>query len=91
MLAEGSVLPVARDPAGSSPVVGRADDMVTVRGLNVFPTAVAAVLTALPEVWILAGDGGAPLSSRRVPDTSTAIAVTDGAERVFVGDRLELK
>lgn len=26
MLAEGSVLPVARDPAGSSPVVGRADD-----------------------------------------------------------------
>ncbi|MCB2102920.1 MAG: AMP-binding protein [Rhodobacterales bacterium] len=31
-------------------VVGRADDMVTVRGLNVFPTAVAAVLTALPEL-----------------------------------------
>jgi phenylacetate-CoA ligase len=31
-------------------VVGRADDMVTVRGLNVFPTAVAAVVNSFPEL-----------------------------------------
>lgn len=34
-------------------VVGRSDDMVVVRGLNMFPTMVAAVLTAFPE---LSGD-----------------------------------
>jgi phenylacetate-CoA ligase len=31
-------------------VVGRADDMVTVRGLNVFPTAVAAVVNSFAEL-----------------------------------------
>lgn len=31
-------------------VVGRSDDMVVVRGLNVFPTMVAAVLNAIPEL-----------------------------------------
>lgn len=34
-------------------VVGRSDDMVVVRGLNLFPTMVAAVLSAMPE---LSGD-----------------------------------
>lgn len=34
-------------------VVGRSDDMVVVRGLNLFPTMVAAVLAAMPE---LSGD-----------------------------------
>jgi phenylacetate-CoA ligase len=34
-------------------VVGRSDDMVVVRGLNMFPTMVAAVLTGFPE---LSGD-----------------------------------
>jgi len=34
-------------------VVGRSDDMVTVRGLNLFPTMVAAVLASIPE---LSGD-----------------------------------
>jgi len=34
-------------------VIGRNDDMVVVRGLNLFPTMVAAVLEALPE---LSGD-----------------------------------
>jgi len=34
-------------------VVGRSDDMVVVRGLNLFPTMVAAVLTEMPE---LSGD-----------------------------------
>ncbi len=31
-------------------VIGRADDMVTVRGLNVFPSAVAAVVNGIPEL-----------------------------------------
>jgi phenylacetate-CoA ligase len=31
-------------------VIGRSDDMVTVRGLNVFPTAVAAVVNGFPEL-----------------------------------------
>src|SRR5690625_719248 len=31
-------------------VVGRSDDMVVVRGLNLFPTVIAAVLSALPEL-----------------------------------------
>jgi phenylacetate-CoA ligase len=34
-------------------VVGRSDDMIVVRGLNMFPTMVAAVLAAMPE---LSGD-----------------------------------
>ncbi|MFK7938563.1 MAG: phenylacetate--CoA ligase family protein [Roseovarius sp.] len=34
-------------------VVGRSDDMVVVRGLNMFPTMVAAILNAFPE---LSGD-----------------------------------
>lgn len=34
-------------------VVGRADDMIVVRGLNMFPTMVAAVITGFPE---LSGD-----------------------------------
>ncbi len=34
-------------------VVGRSDDMVVVRGLNLFPTMVAAVLSEMPE---LSGD-----------------------------------
>jgi phenylacetate-CoA ligase len=34
-------------------VIGRSDDMVTVRGLNLFPTMVAAVLGGFPE---LSGD-----------------------------------
>jgi phenylacetate-CoA ligase len=31
-------------------VIGRSDDMVTVRGLNVFPSAVAAVVNAVPAL-----------------------------------------
>ena len=31
-------------------VVGRSDDMVVVRGLNLFPTMVAAVLNEMPEL-----------------------------------------
>lgn len=31
-------------------VVGRADDMVTVRGVNVFPSAIEAIVRELPEV-----------------------------------------
>ena len=43
-------------------VIGRSDDMVTVRGLNVFPTAVAAVVNTFPELSgeyriVLAGPG----------------------------------
>lgn len=43
-------------------VVGRSDDMVVVRGLNVFPTMLAAVLNAVPELSgeyriVLAGAG----------------------------------
>ena len=34
-------------------VVGRSDDMVVVRGLNLFPTVIAAVLSSIPE---LSGD-----------------------------------
>ena len=34
-------------------MVGRSDDMVVVRGLNMFPTMVAAVIGAFPE---LSGD-----------------------------------
>lgn len=41
-------------------VVGRADDMVVVRGLNLFPTMVAAVLAAIPE---LSGDYRIPLDA----------------------------
>ena len=32
-------------PAPRFRVIGRADDMVVVRGINVFPTQIAAVLT----------------------------------------------
>ena len=43
-------------------VIGRSDDMVTVRGLNVFPTAVAAVVNGFAELSgeyriVLAGPG----------------------------------
>ncbi len=40
-------------------VVGRSDDMVVVRGLNLFPTMVAAVLNGIPE---LSGDYRIPLA-----------------------------
>ncbi|MCB1367135.1 MAG: phenylacetate--CoA ligase family protein [Rhodobacteraceae bacterium] len=41
-------------------VVGRSDDMVVVRGLNLFPTMVAAVLAAIPD---LSGDYRIPLDA----------------------------
>ena len=41
-------------------VVGRSDDMVVVRGLNLFPTMVAAVLNEFPE---LSGDYRIPLET----------------------------
>lgn len=66
-------------------VVGRSDDMVVVRGLNLFPTMVAAVLGELPE---LSGDYRIPLAgpppydrlplhverARGVPDTPALAA-----------------
>ena len=42
-------------------VVGRSDDMVVVRGLNIFPTMVAAVINEFPE---LSGDYRIVLSER---------------------------
>ncbi len=44
-------------------VIGRADDMVVVRGVNVFPTAVAAVVNAFPGLsgeWRVVLDGPGP-------------------------------
>ena len=31
-------------------IIGRADDMVVVRGVNIYPTAVEAVVRAIPEI-----------------------------------------
>jgi len=61
-------------------VIGRADDMVVVRGVNVFPTQVAAVLNANPALSgeyriVLPGSGpydALPLEAERKNDSSAA-------------------
>ena len=40
----------AAAPPGGSAIAGRTDDMFNVRGVNVFPTAVRAVVAGLPEL-----------------------------------------
>ncbi|MBE0691881.1 MAG: phenylacetate--CoA ligase family protein, partial [Aquamicrobium sp.] len=60
-------------------VVGRSDDMVVVRGLNLFPTMVAAVLSEMPE---LSGDyrivlGGPPPYDRLPLHVERAKGVPD--------------
>jgi phenylacetate-CoA ligase len=74
-------------------VVGRSDDMVVVRGLNVFPTMVAAVLNAMPELsgeFRIVLDGPPPYHRLPVhaevaagvsPDASLAARIEDALHR----------
>ncbi len=77
-------------------VVGRSDDMVVVRGLNLFPTMVAAVLSEIPE---LSGDYRIVLASappydrlplhveraKGVPDTPELAAKVEAAIKTRLG------
>lgn len=69
-------------------VVGRSDDMVVVRGVNVFPTAVAAVVTADPD---LSGEYrivlGGPGPYDRLP-LQVELAESSGADPAAVAHRL---
>ena len=69
-------------------VVGRSDDMIVVRGLNMFPTMVAALLTSLPE---LTGDYRIVLDTPPPHDilpvhaeVAKGVAITDA-----LGERIE--
>ncbi len=72
-------------------VVGRSDDMVVVRGLNVFPTMVAAVVTSFKE---LTGDYRIildqpppldilPVHAELVPGIEISDGLSDGIEKEF--------
>ena len=84
------VLVTATDPCGCGRtgfrfrVIGRSDDMVVVRGLNVFPTAIAAVINAVPG---LSGEyrivlPGPPPYHRLPVEVEAAPGVAVGAELV---------
>lgn len=72
-------------------VVGRADDMVVVRGLNVFPTAVAAVVNSFKELSgeyrIVLPDGGPydrlPIEAELAEGHSTSPTLAETIERAF--------
>ncbi len=72
-------------------VIGRSDDMVVVRGVNVFPGDVAAVLTRFPElsgefVVRLAGSGPyhrLPVEAELAPGNDAAPALVDAVERAL--------
>ena len=69
-------------------VVGRADDMVVVRGINVFPTQVAAVVNgfdALTGEYRIVVDGGAPL--QRLP-LEVELATAGGADAPALAGRV---
>jgi len=77
-------------------VIGRSDDMVTVRGINVFPTAVAAVVNEFPELSgeyriTLTGPGPydrLPLEVEAAPDRDPEAAL---AERVAAAVQRHLR
>lgn len=84
-------------------VVGRADDMVVVRGLNVFPTQIAALLNLVPELSgeyriVLEGPGPydvlpieAETAAGTEPDAGLASQVEASIKReIGVTARLEL-
>jgi phenylacetate-CoA ligase len=66
-------------------VIGRSDDMVVVRGINVFPSAVAAALNALPALSgeyriVLDGPGPyhrLPLEAELAPGEAQGVAATE--------------
>lgn len=72
-------------------VVGRADDMVVVRGLNVFPTAVAAVINGFKELSgeyrIVLPHGGPydrlPIEAELAEGQSESRPLVDTVERAF--------
>lgn len=67
-------------------VTGRADDMVVVRGVNVFPTSVAALVTADPDLsgeYRIVLDGPGPYD--RLP---LEIELAAGAESIGVAERI---
>lgn len=72
-------------------VVGRSDDMVVVRGLNLFPTMVAAVLSEIPELTgdyriVLAGPppyDRLPLHVERARDAPDAVGLADAVAAVI--------
>ena len=67
-------------------VIGRSDDMVTVRGINVFPSAVAAVLNAMGELSgeyriVLEGSGPyhrLPVEAELAPGANATEALAAG-------------
>jgi phenylacetate-CoA ligase len=77
-------------------VIGRSDDMVTVRGLNVFPTAVAAVVNGFAELSgeyriVLAGPGPydrLPLEAELAEDVADPAAL---AERLAAAIREHIR
>ena len=72
-------------------VVGRADDMVVVRGLNVFPTAVAAVVNGFKELSgeyrIVLPHGGPydrlPIEAELADGQNPSAPLTEAIERAF--------
>jgi phenylacetate-CoA ligase len=42
--------PCGRTHARMGPVLGRSDDMLTIRGVNLYPTQIEAALTGIPEI-----------------------------------------
>jgi phenylacetate-CoA ligase len=78
-------------------VTGRADDMVVIRGVNVFPTSVAALVTAEPELsgeYRIVLDGPGPYD--RLPleiELAEGADVTESIvrERIEAGARRDLR
>jgi phenylacetate-CoA ligase len=71
-------------------VIGRADDMVVVRGINVFPSSVAATISAIPELggeYRIVLEGPPPYD--RLPLEAEVAADQPGADRQAVAQRLE--
>jgi len=77
-------------------ILGRGDDMLFIRGNNVFPTAIEAILRGLPEVaeFRMEVDRSAPQAELRLDvEPMTEASVTDLAERVAaaVADQLHFR
>jgi phenylacetate-CoA ligase len=69
-------------------ILGRADDMVIVRGMNIFPSAIEGVLREFPEI----NEFRIEISSRRSMDELRVLidarSGTDAAFAQLVGERL---
>ena len=72
-------------------VTGRADDMVVVRGVNVFPTSVAALVTGEPRTsgeYRILLDGPGPYDRLPLEVELAAGIEASGDEAVVIADRL---